>query len=234
MSLELPDLYEGILTTRAIRSYTDQPVTDEEIVACLRAAQQGPSGGNTQPWQYLVVTDGATKAAVAEIYRAAHARWEAAQLAAMPPFRGAEQEASFHRGLDAARRLARHLDRASALVLFLAPRISIAPRDEHGEVEIGPLAASVYPAVQNLMLAARAHGIGTVLTTVWWSRQDDLRRLLGIPERFDIMALVPMGRPAGSFGVAPRKPVEAVTHWDRFGERRALEVQDEGRGEMTR
>lgn len=210
------DLYEGILTTRAIRRYTDEPVTRTEIEACLRAAQQAPSGGNAQPWHYVVVTDVERRRQVAEIYRAAYERWERAQLAALPPFRSEEERETFMRGLRASRYLAEHLADAAALVLFCMPKISIAPRDDEGTVEIGPLYASVYPAVQNFMLAARSFGIGTVLTTVWWSRQDDLRALLGIPDRFEIVALVPMGRPRGSFGVAPRRPPEAVTHWEAW------------------
>lgn len=207
------------MTTRAIRRYTAEPVSTDEIVACLRAAQQAPSGGNAQPWQYLVVTDPPVKEAVAGTYRAAYARWETAQVAALPSGWTDAQRAGYTRGLEASRALAGGLERAAALVLFLMPMVSITPVDADGPVEIGPLYASVYPAVQNLMLAARSLGIGSVLTTVWWSRQAELRALLGIPDRFEIVALVPLGRPVGRFGVAPRKPVEPITHWDRFGNR---------------
>jgi nitroreductase len=70
------------------------------------------------------------------------------------------------------------------------------------------------------MLAARSLGIGTTLTTVYRIRQQEVRDLFEIPERYEIIALVPMGRPAGKFGQAPRRPVEQVTNWNRFGERR--------------
>jgi nitroreductase len=213
------DMYEGILTTRAIRRYTDEPLADSEIVACLRAAQQAPSGGNSQPWQYLVVTDPVVRATVGGIYRSAYDRWERAQLASLPDTWNEDQRAEFLKGLNASRTLAEGLDRAPALVLFLMPRMSITPADDEGEIEIGPLYASVYPAVQNFILAARSMGIGTVLTTVFWSRQDELKELLAIPDRFEIVALVPMGRPTGRFGVAPRKPIEPITHWDSYGHR---------------
>lgn len=217
---DLPvELLEGIMTTRAIRRYTDQPVSEDEILTCLRAAQQAPSGGNAQPWQYLVITDDSIRREVGRIYRAAYERWEAAQRAAMPEFRDRESERQFERGLELSSFLAEHLEDASALVLFLMPKVSIAPSDSEGIVDIGPLYASVYPAVQNFLLAARGLGIGTVLTTVWWSRQDEIRQLTQVPDRFEIVALVPMGRPQGRFGVAPRKPVEAVTHWNHYGNR---------------
>jgi nitroreductase len=87
-------------------------------------------------------------------------------------------------------------------------------------MDIGTPFASVYPAVQNFMLAARSLGIGTTLTTVYRIYQDDLRELLGIPVRYEVVAIVPMGRPKGKFGVAPRKPLAAVTNWNRFGEKR--------------
>lgn len=213
------EFYEGILTTRAIRRYTAEPVEDDEIIACLRAAQQAPSGGNSQPWQYLVVTEHSVKSSVGMEYLLAYERWEAAQLESLPVDWPEELNRQYLRGVALSRELAEHLDRAAALVFFLMPDVSITPTDDDGPIEIGPLYASIYPAVQNFMLAARSQGIGTVLTTVWWSRQAQLRDLLGIPDRFEIVALVPMGRPLGRFGVAPRKPIEPLTHWDRYGNR---------------
>src|SRR6266850_2211596 len=72
------ELFEALTTTRAVRRFTDDPVSDEEILTCLRAATQGPSGGNIQPWQFLVVTDPATKRALGDVYRRAYTRYEPA------------------------------------------------------------------------------------------------------------------------------------------------------------
>jgi nitroreductase len=215
------ELYEGIVTTRAMRRLTDEPVTDEEIGRCLAAAVQAPSGGNIQPWQFLVVQDPTVRAQVSEIYRRAYDRYSRALLASLPPFRSPDDEASFHRNERASRHLADHLGEAPALVLFLMPSISMTLQDEQGDLDVGTPYASVYPAVQNFMLAARAQGIGTCLTTVYRVYQDEVRDLLGIPERYEVVALVPMGRPSGRFGVARRRPVASVTHWDRFGSKRS-------------
>jgi nitroreductase len=106
------------------------------------------------------------------------------------------------------------------MVLFLMPRISMTLRDEHGDLDVGTPYASVYPAVQNFMLAARGLGIGTTLTTVYRIYEDDVRGVLGIPDRYEVVALVPMGRPRGSFSAPRRRPPERATHWNRFGERR--------------
>jgi len=214
------DLFEALMTTRAMRRYRDEPVTDDEIVTCLAAAQQAPSGGNVQPWQYLVVTDAATRAEVGELYRRAYDRYERVLAATPPAFRGPEDETSWRRTRDASRHLADHLGEAPALVVFLLAVIPWTPSDERGPMDIGPLYASVYPAVQNFMLAARGLGIGTALTTVIRIEHDALRRSLDIPATLEVAALVPMGRPVGRFGVARRKPVTAVTHWDRYGNRR--------------
>jgi nitroreductase len=215
------DMYEGIVTTRAIRRFTDEPVTDEEVVSCIRAAVQGPSGGNIQPWQFLVVTDPEVKADLGDIYRRAYARYEAALLPLVPRFQREEDQDSWDRTLAASRHLAGHLADASVLVLALMPAISMTLTDDDGNLDVGTPFASVYPAVQNLMLAARSMGIGSALTTVYRIYQDEVRALLGIPEQHEVVALVPMGHPAGRFGVARRRPAEAITHWNRFGQKRA-------------
>ena len=206
------ELYDALLTTRAMRRYRDDPVTDDEIEHCLRAAQQAPSGGNLQPWQYLVVTDPERRAGVGALYRSAYDRYERTLLAITPRFRTPEDEASWRRTADASRHLADHFGEAPALVLFLLPMIEWMPADD----------AAVYPGVQNFMLAARELRIGTALTTVVRIHHDELRSLLGIPESMEVAAVVPMGRPTGSFGVARRKPVAAVTHWDTFGNKRPV------------
>ncbi len=214
------DAIEAIMTTRAIRRFGDEPVTDEEIWTCLRAAVQAPSGGNLQPWRFLVVRDREQKERIAEVYRRSYERYEPTLLASLPFPDDASRE-RFDRMLRSSRHLAENLARVPALVLVLAARVDLTLHDAEGALDIGTVHASVYPAVQNLMIAARALGIGTTLTTVFRIEHDELRRVCEIPDRFEVAALVPMGRPRGRFGVAPRKPVEAVTYWDRFGNRPA-------------
>jgi nitroreductase len=224
MSHELTPI-EAIMTTRAIRRYSDERVTDEEIATCLAAAQQAPSGGNVQPQQYVVVTDPALKAELGELYRATFDRYERS-LPDPTSFRDAAAAASWRRTRDASRHLADHIDEAPAIVFFLQPIIPWTPADDQGEMDIGRLDASVYPAVQNFCVAARSLGIGTALTTVIRIEAAATLAALGVPAnddgsaRYEIAACVPMGRPAGRFGVALRKPASAVTHWNAYGERR--------------
>ncbi len=210
---------ESIRTTRAIRRFTDEPVSDADLRTCLGAAQQAPSGGNVQPQQYLVLTEPEAKEAVGRWYRAAYDRYEAS-LADPVAFRDETQEASWRRTRAASRYLADHLAEAPAIVLFLQPIIPWTPRDSEGDMDIGRLDASVYPAVQNFCVAARSLGLGTALTTVIRIHGDAVLAELGVPDgRFEIAALVPVGRPRGHFGIAPRKPADAVSHWNRWGNR---------------
>lgn len=214
------DAIEAIMTTRAMRRFSDRPVADADIEACLRAAQQAPSGGNVQPQQYLVVTEPEQKAIVADHYRRAFDRYEAI-LEQPREFRNDDERRSFERGRDASRHLADHLADAPAIVLFLQALIPWEPRDDDGPMDIGRLDASVYPSVQNFCVAARSLGLGTALTTVIRIRGDAVLAALDVPEgRFEIAALVPVGYPTGRFGVAPRKPASAVTHWNRWGDKR--------------
>ena len=219
------DAIEAIMTTRAIRRFSDEPVDDDDIATCLRAAQQAPSGGNVQPQQYIVLTEPAQKAAIGQWYRAAFDRYERT-LPEPTEFRDEAQAESWRRTRDASRHLADHLADAPAIVLFLQPLIPWTPRDDDGVMDIGRLDASVYPAVQNFCVAARSLGLGTALTTVIRIHTAEVLEALGVPNgpdgsaRYEIAALVPVGWPVGRFGVAPRKPAPAVTHWNRWGEKR--------------
>lgn len=216
---------DALMTTRAIRRFTHEPVTDEEIETCLRAAQQAPSGGNVQPQQYVVVTDAELKRKVGDLYRATFDRYEKS-LPEPSAFRDEAQADSWRKTRDASRHLADHVHEAPAIVFFLQPIIPWSPADDEGPMDIGRLDASVYPAVQNFCVAARSLGIGTALTTVIRIAAADALDVLGVPAnddgspRYEIAACIPMGRPAGRFGVAPRKPAAAVTHWNSFGNKR--------------
>jgi nitroreductase len=214
------DVFEAIETTRAVRRYREAPVTDDEIVRCIHAAVHGPSGGNIQPWQFLAVTDPVVKRGIGDVYRRAYARYEPQVLKVRQPLKSPEDEAAFQRTLAASRHLAEHLGDAPALVMVLMPNISMTLEDADGPLDVGTPFASVYPAVQNFMLAARGLGIGSTLTTVYRIYQEEVRALCEIPARFEIVALIPMGRPQGKFGRGRRRPAEQVTHWNRFGTKR--------------
>ena len=212
-------MLEMVMTTRAMRRFRPDPVPDELVERCLAAAQQAPSGGNIQPQQYIVVRDPEVRRTRGGIYRAAYDRYEAALPE--PEFRTDDDRESYRRTRAASRHLADTIGEVPVLVVVLQPLIPWGGHDEEGPLDIGRLDASVYPAVQNLCIAARAQGLGSALTTVIRVRHREALEALGVPpDRYELAALVPIGWPTGRFGRAPRKPAAAVTHHDRWGNRR--------------
>jgi nitroreductase len=200
---------EALHSTPARRYLSAEPVPDEVIWAILDAAVRGPSGGNRQAWGWVVVTDPEIKRHVAEWYREG---WSAAygrrreQILAAPPETGGLSRRSFL----AAEHLAHHLEEAP---VWIFPVL----RDAAG-VSNPRLGASIYGAVQQLILAARAFGDGTTLTTLYAGHEDDLRALLGLPDDALTMGLVPLGYPAqGRWAQPRRRPVQEVVHWNRWG-----------------
>ena len=206
-----PGIFEVIGTQRAMRRLKPDPVPEEYIRKILWAATRAPNGGNVQPWCFLVVQDAGKKKGLQEIYAAQWSKYIEAGAAArgpMPPEEQRSMERSFERG----QYLADHLHEVPVIVIpcgfLLAVNTGIAS------------GSSIFPAVQNLMLAARALGLGTVLTTLHRHDEDAVRALLGIPENAHTAALIPVGWPVGKFGAGPRKPVEEVTYWDEWGRRK--------------
>ena len=214
------DLYDALMTTRSMRRLSDEPVDDAIIQRILRAAVQASSGGNIQPYQFLVVTDADVKERLAAIYLRAHQRYRPAVEAIIPPFEDAAAERRHQRNYAAVDHLAHNLATVPVMVLVLVPRISMTVTDDEGTMDVGPVYASVYPAVQNLVLAARNEGLGTVLTTLLRVYEDEAREVCGIPDRYEVAAMLPLGVPLGNWGVAHRRPAERLTSWNRFGDRR--------------
>jgi nitroreductase len=203
------DLLEAIYTTRAMRRLKSDPIPDDVLRSIMDAAIRAPSGGNSQGWNFLVVQDAKLRQGLADIYRPL--------ITALFQEGGAyyAQLQDQGPGGDEIRRIAR-----SALYLgehmHEAPVIVIACIRTGGRPTNLTTGSSIYPAVQNLMLAARAYGVGSTLTTVHRARQDEVRALLGIPAEVETAALIPLGYPTGRWGVAKRRPLEEVVFGDRW------------------
>jgi nitroreductase len=196
------DVFEAIRTTRAMRRLDpDRDVSDADLLTILEAATRGPSGGNLQPVRWLVVRDPELKRRIGDIYR----ELAAARLAAYAEMarHGDQMQA---RNLGSYQHLAEHMGEAPALVIPCA-------RGQRGMID-----AAVYPAVQNLMLAARALGLGTTLTRIHIGDEDRVKALLGIPDDVLTFAIIPVGYPLGRWGEAPRRPVREVVYWNRWEE----------------
>ncbi len=201
------DFFETANTQRAMRRLHSDAVPEADLWKILDAATKAPNGGNRQPWNFVVIRDAAAKAKIAGWYLEA---WNNVYGGALKDAMLANADmAKTYRSADY---LANHMADVPVLVLATIKKEMFA---------IGPtLGASIYPAVQNLMLAARALGLGTALTTLHKLHEADVKQLLGIPDDVETMALIPVGRPKGQFGPVKRMPVEKVVYWDGWGERR--------------
>jgi nitroreductase len=199
------DVFEVINTTRAMRRLKKDDVPDELIWKVLEAAIRAPSGGNRQPWAFMIIRDRATKEKIAGWYLEA---WNATYVQAKATVTADPQGARMFGSAD---HLANHLAEVPVLILAMV---------RSGAVGTSPSGSYIYPAVQNLMLAARALGLGTTLTTLHRAHEADVKALLSIPDEMETMALIPLGWPEGKFGMGPRRPVEEVTHWEAWGQTR--------------
>ena len=206
------DFFEVVHTQRSIRRFKPDPVPDEAIWTMIDAAIRAPSGGNTQPWAWLVVRDAAKKKVIADGVRP---RFE--QGGRLQQMR---EEAE--RMTDPARKRMRlasieffsRVDHAPVLII---PCL-VNPTSPVSDVNSLFAGSSIYGAVQNLMLAARAQGLGTVLTTFNIGLEDTIRKEFGLPDDAKPVCVVPVGYPDGMrFGPTTRKPAESVAYWDGWG-----------------
>ena len=199
---------EALHSTPSRRYLAPDPIPEDVLWAILDAAIRGPSGGNRQPWGWVVVTDRAVKERVAGWYRE---NWNSAYGQHRDRILAGDGSSGMSpRGFLGAEHLAHHLEDAPVWVFAVLRNAADATSPRVG--------SSIYGAVQQLCLAARAYGIGTSLTTLYGGHEDELRELLGLPADALTMALIPMGYPAqGRWAEPKRRPVEEVVHWNRWG-----------------
>ncbi|HVV31440.1 MAG TPA: nitroreductase family protein [Mycobacteriales bacterium] len=202
-------LLAGLVSTRAIRRYRDEPIPPEELRAILFAATRAPSGSNRQPYRFMVLTDGPkARAAKSLIGRSAREAWQAKRVTdRYDTGSGAVDDSPKARMARTMESYVQGFERAPVLVLPCLVRYR-APTPFEG--------ASVYPACQNLLLAARARGYGGVLTGWHFGVEAELHALLGIPDEVFIAATITLGRPAGSHGPVRRRPLSELVFAERW------------------
>jgi nitroreductase len=201
-----PALFETMRTTRSMRRLKPDPVPDALIRQVLEAGTCAANGGNMQSWRFLVIRDPAIKQAVAVYYKRAWDEIVGPRYRAGGPAPGTAPE-RFARMLAAAEHLAEHLHEAP--VWIVPCLLGATPTRTSG--------SSIYPAVQNMLLAARALGLGATLTTLYLQFEKDAEAAMGLPADVHSYAILPVGYPVGRFGPVRRLALADVVYEDRWG-----------------
>ncbi len=195
----MPEFFEVVLGQRAHRELKPDPVPEEVVVRVLEAATHAPSAENHQPWEFVVVREAATRDAIGRLTQAV---WE-----------GGGREYS-RRGLSP--RFFEAVDRWATGGLAAAP-VHVVVCGNTERTPEAQLPSSIFPAVQNLLLAAGAVGLGSLMSTLSIAARGPLSEVLGLPAHVVPMALVPLGWPARPLGPARREPVADHLHHERWG-----------------
>jgi nitroreductase len=206
--LQMP-LADAVETQRAIRRLRPDPVDDDTVLALLRLAAKAPTGGNTQGWEFVVVRDPDVKHQLARLNRQAWSVFK--RVYGMR----AGKDAQARKMIDAVQWQADHFEEVPVVVVACLR----GPRPRVPTLAASSWYGSAYPAIQNLLLGARALGLGAALTTLPLWSSILARRTLGLPGRVHPVAVVPLGWPQGRYGPTTRRAVEEVTHLDRYGNR---------------
>jgi nitroreductase len=206
------DLFEIIHSMRAMRRLKPDPVPDALIRRLLEAATGAPNPSNQQRWRFLVVKDPVIKAQVQRYYAQAFEGGVRQHYLETPPPPGVSRE-QYMRQLDAVTHLTEHFHEAPVWIVACL-QDGLAPGRGAG--------ASIYPAVQNILLAARALGLGATLTSRHLVHATEVDAIFGLPPDAHSYAIVPVGYPQGRFGPTRRAPLADVVFDDRWGTPTAL------------
>lgn len=202
------DLFDIIGSTRAMRRLKPDPIPDDLVQRVLEAGVAGPSPSNQQRWRFIVVKDPAVKAAVQKYYaRAFEESVVPNHLKSSPPPNVSEEQ--FQRTFKAVTYLTEHFHEAP---VWIVACLQDGPTPGRGA------GASIYPAVQNMLLAARALGLGATLTSRHMLFAEEVDAIFGLPADAHSYAIIPLGYPMGRFGPTRRASLEQVTFADRWGQ----------------
>ena len=201
-----------LTTTRSVRKRLDlsRPVPREVVLECLDIALQAPSGGNSQPWRWLIVDDADVKKRIAELYQRSHDPYMAANREAAEAAGRTEVMAKI---MDSSQYLSDHM---AEVPLMVIPCLLSRP-EGLSQAEIAGFYGSILPAAWSFMLALRSRGLGVAWTTLHLAFEKEAQEILGVPETVTQTALLPVAYYKGvDFKPAPRQPAEKVTYFNAW------------------
>jgi nitroreductase len=216
-------VFEAIHSLRAVRKYRPDPVPLEDVARILRAGTMAASSGNTQPWEFVVVTDPTLKRRMQEMIGEEFAK--VAERRAQPAEQlvdGVGRPITGHAAIE-------NMDRVPVLILvFWNPERGIRFKDEYRELPDGSYeetrpsqgrGSSLFPASQNMLLAAKALGYGSLFTTFAGLRAADVKKLLGVPPKMFLESMLFVGYPDEKLGKPRRRPIEEMAHLNSWRNR---------------
>ena len=207
-------LFDAIFTTRSMRRLKPDPIPDDVLKKIIAAGCHAPSASNFQNWAFILVQEPADKRYIRDLYLKAYRDLE--RLGSIPSM--TKIPLNRQRMFASAIHLAEHLDEVPVILLACTGTDFPTYSDSNNPRSVmASLHASIYPAVQNILLACRALGVGATLTTLQFFFEDELKQRFNIPADREIAGLIPMGYPEGRFGPTTRAPVESVMHWGGWG-----------------
>ena len=194
------DLFDAMFTQRAIRRYTADPVSDEDVTKILKATVRAPSAANRQPWHFVVVRDTDMRRKLGELY------WAATEYARDNRGLHKETPTYLRSGYD----FAQHVGEIPVHIICFVERAN----------DLLMMGSNIYMAIQNMLLAATDLGLGTCYTSHVRAREQEVKELLGVPDGWAPIALITLGHLGSGerFGGAKRKPLEEVVSYERWGQ----------------
>jgi nitroreductase len=207
MTHEATDLFYAIHHCRAMRRLKPDPVPENLLMKLISAANQGPTGSNKQNARWIVVRDPVQKKKLADLNRTAVDSYIGNPDAVTPGMRGIVRAVMWQR------------DHFHEIPALLVPCLEYDQKPDDTWRAGSGSGGSIWPAVQNLLLAARALGLGAAITTLGLSDRPAAKTVLGLPDLVEPFAIIPVGYPMGKFGPVTRRPLEEIVYYDRWQRR---------------
>jgi len=214
------DFFEVATTMPTVRRFSDRPLDPTTIERILETANMAPSGSNAQPWEFVIIRDPATRREIQKLYELAWVPYKDSAIIRGRATLSARAQKALRLGDEFSASLA--IVPVHVVVFLDRPKMRVARGSPEDLTNFGATYGSVFPAIELMMLAARALGVGTAMTTMLSPHEPETRALLGVPDIYQLIALIPMGYPAEGFKRPFRKPVWPRIHdgrWSRAWQR---------------
>lgn len=210
------DFFDVATTTPTVRHFSDRPIDDRLLATVFETANMAPSGSNAQPWEFVIVRSPETRRAIQSLYEEVWGPYKETAIIRGRTTLSARAQKALRVGDEFAAQLS--IVPVHVVVFLDRPKMRVERGSPEDLTNFGATYGSIFPAIELLMLSARAVGLGAAMTTMLSNREPATKTLLGVPEQYQLITLIPLGYPADGFKRPYRKPVWPRLHaerWDR-------------------